>query len=450
MRPSSSTSDGGGLLGRLSGAPEVDAALSDRALVAAMLDVEAALASSSAAAGAIPEAAAQAIVAACDVDRVDLSALADASLAGGNPVMPLVTQLGALLPPDAEAWVHHGATSQDVLDTALVLVARRAGDPLLAALRRAGERCADLADAHRGTVLLGRTLGQAAAPTTFGLTAAGWLTGLSTATRRLDDVLASLPVQLGGPVGTLAALGGHGIEVAARLARALDLRQPPLPWHTDRSPVLDLAAALGGVLSSCGKVGLDVGLLAHTEVDEVREGGGPGRGGSSAMPHKHNPVDAVLLVAAARRGPGLVATLLGAGLHEHQRAAGSWHAEWEPLLDLLHLAGGAAARTAALLDGLEVRPARMRANLDDTGGTVLAEAVAARLSPYVGRGRAQSLVAGAAGSGGAFREALLAVPEVETHLGADGVDAALDPKAWLGCADELVDRALAAHRKEAP
>jgi 3-carboxy-cis,cis-muconate cycloisomerase len=448
MRPSSSTSEREGLLSPLFGATEVDAELSDRALLAAMLDVEAALARACAAAGAVPVSAAEAITAACDAGDFDIAALGRAAVDAGNPVVPLVRALGERIGGEAESWVHHGATSQDVLDTALMLVARRATAPLLRDLGAAADRCAELAETHRLTVQVGRTLGQQAAPTTFGLTAAGWLGGLSTAARRLADVRADLPVQLGGPVGTLAVLGEHALAVPAGLAAELGLREPPLSWHTDRSPVLDVSAALAGVLSCTGKVALDVGLLAQTEVDELREGSAPGRGGSSAMPHKRNPVTSVLVVAAARRAPGLLGTLVGAGLHEHQRAGGSWHAEWEPLLQLLRLAGGAAHRTARLLEELEVRPDRMRANLDATGGVVLAESVAARLAPYVGRSRAHDLVGDAVRAGGSFHDALLATPEVARHLGEAGLRDALDPAGWVGAAPQLVDRAVAAHRTE--
>ncbi|MEU8021918.1 3-carboxy-cis,cis-muconate cycloisomerase [Micromonospora haikouensis] len=448
MRPSSSPSDG--LFSGLSGDPGVDAQLADRALLRALLDAEAALAAAGADCGVLPRAAAEAIGACCRADLFDPAALGRAAEDAGNPVVPLVRQLTAALPEPARAWVHLGATSQDVLDTALMLVAARAAGPLLAHLDRAADAAARLAAAHRDTVMLARTLGQQAAPTTFGLKAAGWLVGLAEARTRLDAVRAALPAQLGGAVGTLAALGPAGPAVAARFAAHLGLAASPLPWHTRRQPLLDLAAALGGLLAAAGKTALDVGLLAQVEVGEAAEGGaatdaGPGRGGSSAMPHKRNPVDSVLVGAAARRGPGLVATLYAAAVQEHERAAGAWHAEWEPLLDLLHLAGGAAARTARMLGGLRVDARRMRANLDATGGLVLAEAVAARLTPALGRGAAHDVVARAA-AGFDFRAALLADPEVRAHLGPREIDEALDPYGWLGSAGLLVDRALADHR----
>ncbi|WP_036391003.1 3-carboxy-cis,cis-muconate cycloisomerase [Micromonospora chokoriensis] len=443
MRPSSSPSDS--LLGGVSGAPDVDAELSDPSLLQAMLDVEAALARATADAGILPVPAAQAIVEQCRADRYDPGVLGRAADATGNPVVPLVAELTTAVPEHARAWVHLGATSQDVLDTALVLVAVRALGPLLRHLDAAVDAAAHLADTHRDTVMVARTLGQQAAPTTFGLKAAGWLTGLVEARDRLLQASADQPAQLGGAVGTLAAFGPAGAEVAERFAAHLSLPSSPLPWHTRRQPWLDLAAALGGLLVAAGKVALDVGLLAQNEIAEVAEGG-TGRGGSSAMPHKRNPVDSILVTAAARRGPGLVATLFAAAVQEHERAAGAWHAEWEPLLDLLHVAGGAAARCARMLVGLQVSAQRMRANFDATGGLLLAEAVAARLAPAVGRGVAHDLVTRAAAAP-SFRAALLADPEIRAYLSEGEIAEALDPYRWLGSAGRFVDRALVAARR---
>ncbi|MER7892582.1 3-carboxy-cis,cis-muconate cycloisomerase [Micromonospora sp. NPDC094482] len=442
MKPSSSPSDR--LLGGLSGAADVDTELGDTSLLQAMLDVEAALARAEAECGLLPAAAAEAIAEQCRAERYDPAALGRAADAAGNPVVPLVRELTAAVPESARAWVHHGATSQDVLDTALVLVAVRAITPLLRHLDGAADAAAGLADTHRDTVQLARTLGQQAAPTTFGLAAAGWLLGLAQARTGLKQASDTLPAQLGGAVGTLAALGPTGPTVAERFATHLGLVAPPLPWHTRRQPLLNLAAALGGLIAATGTIAVDVGLLAQTEVAEVAEGG-TGRGGSSAMPHKRNPVDSILVTAAARRAPGLIATLFTAAVQEHQRATGGWHAEWEPLLDLLHLAGGAAARTARMLAGLQVHPDRMRANLDAAGGLILAEAVAARLAPALGRGAAHDLVTRATARQD-FRAALLADPAVRAHLSEQDVDEALDPRGWLGSADHFVDQALATHR----
>jgi 3-carboxy-cis,cis-muconate cycloisomerase len=442
MRPSFSPSDG--LLSGLFGDATVDAELTDGAVLQALLDVEGALAEAAADEGVVPKPAAEAIVGTCRAERFDVATLGRAADAAGNPVVPLVRALTAAVPDDAKPWVHHGATSQDVLDTALVLVTVRATTPLLHSLDATADACARLADGHRETVMVARTLGQQASPTTFGLKAAGWLVGLLQARARLLEVRVALPVQLGGAAGTLAALGSAGPAVLDRLATRLGLAASGLPWHTRRQPLLELSAALGGLIAAAGKVALDVGLLAQTEVGEVVEGGS-GRGGSSAMPHKRNPVDSIIIGAAARRGPGLVATMFAAAVQEHERASGAWHAEWEPLLDLLRLAGGAAARTQRMLAGLEIRPQRMRANLDAAGGLVMAEAVAARLAPVLGRTAAHDAVARAAIQP-AFRAALLADPQVRAHLTARDIDQALDPGNWLGSAGLFVDRALDLHR----
>ncbi|MBQ1023462.1 3-carboxy-cis,cis-muconate cycloisomerase [Micromonospora sp. C95] len=443
MRPSSSPSEA--LLRGLSGTPDVDAELGDHALLRALLDAEAALARAGADVGLLPTEAADEIVRQCRTERYDPAVLGAAAEAAGNPVVPLVRELTAAVAAPARPWVHHGATSQDVLDTALSLVAVRAAGPLLRHLADAADAAARLARTHRDTLMAARTLGQQAAPTTFGLKAAGWLVALVQSRTRLSRACADLPAQLGGAVGTLAGYGPAGPAMADRYAAHLGLAASPLPWHTRRQPLLDLAAALGGLLAATGKIALDVGLLAQSEVGEVAEGG-PGRGGSSAMPHKRNPVDSVLVTAAARRGPGLVGTLFAAAAQEHERATGGWHAEWEPLLDLVHLAGGATARTARMLAGLDVRPQRMRANLDASGGLLLAEAVAARLAPALGRAAAHDLVRRAAARPD-FRAGLLAEADLRAHLSEADVDAALDPAGWLGSAGQLIDRALDLHRE---
>jgi 3-carboxy-cis,cis-muconate cycloisomerase len=448
-------SDRGGLFGPLSGGSRADAELSDRAVLQAMLDAERALAVASARAGIVPEAAAAAIAGACRADRFDPDDLGRRAEAAGNPVVPLVRDLTGAVEreagPEAARWVHSGATSQDILDTAASLVAFRALGPVLDDLDGAARAAADLADRHRATVMAGRTLGQQALPTTFGLKAAGWLVALDEAAAGLDRLRRTrLAAQLGGAAGTLAALGPAGVEVAGHYARVLGLCEPTLPWHTDRTRVAELAGALGAAAGALGKLALDVTLLAQTEVGEVREAGGEGRGGSSTLPHKRNPVRAVLVRAAATRVPGLVATLLAAMAQEQERASGAWHAEWEPQAELLRLVGGAAARARELLEGLEVDPDRMRANLAATGGLLLTERVAGALADPLGRVAAGDLVrrlAGeAAGSGRPLREVLVADPAVRQHLDEAEVDRLLDPAGYLGAAGRLIDRALAAHR----
>ncbi|HEX5495337.1 MAG TPA: lyase family protein, partial [Mycobacteriales bacterium] len=394
--------------------------------------------------------AAAAIEAACAGPRFDAASIGARGAAGGNPVIPLVRDLGGAVPEAARPWVHHGATSQDILDTALSLVARRALAPVLAAAGRAGDAAAGLAGAHRDTVMVGRTLGQQAAPTTFGLVAAGWLHGLDVSTAALGVARDRLAAQLGGPVGTLAALGPTGPDVLAGFATELGLAAPVLPWHTDRQRLLDLAAALGRVAAAAGKIAVDVVGLAQTEVAELAEGGA-GRGGSSAMPHKANPVRAVLVASAARRVPALVSAMFSAGTHEHQRAAGGWHAEWETLPELVGAVGGAVAHTADLLVGLRVDTARMRRNLDASGGFAMTERLATALAGVLGRSAAHDVVArccrDAVGRGVPLRTALLADAEVAAAMPTERIDHVLDPSGWLGSADAFVTAALAHHAR---
>jgi 3-carboxy-cis,cis-muconate cycloisomerase/3-oxoadipate enol-lactonase len=447
--------DGGGLLRPLFAGSRADPELTDRAFLRAMLDAERALAAASARVGIVPEAAAAAIAGVCQADRFDPDDLGRRAEAAGNPVVPLVRDLTQAVErvagPEAARWVHHGATSQDIMDTAASLVAFRALAPILDDLGGAAGAGARLAETHRDTVMAGRTLGQQAVVTTFGLKAAGWLVALEEAAAGLDRVRRRrLAAQLGGAAGTLASLGPDGTEVAGRYAAELGLAEPSLPWHTNRARVAELAGALGTAAGALDKIALDVTLLAQTEVGEVTEAAGEGRGGSSTLPHKRNPVTAVLIGAATRRVPGLVATLLAAMAQEQERATGAWHAEWEPQAELLRLVGGAAARTRDLLGGLEVHPERMRANLEATGGLLLAERVAGALADALGRVGAQELVQRlareAAGSGRPLRVVLLADPTVREHLEEAAVDRLLDPAGYLGAAGPLVDRALAAHR----
>jgi 3-carboxy-cis,cis-muconate cycloisomerase len=447
--------EGGGLLRPLFAGSRADPELTDRAFLQAMLDAERALAVASARVGIVPEGAAAAIAAACQADRFDPDDLGRRAEAAGNPVVPLVRDLTERVAeaagPAVARWAHHGATSQDIMDTAASLVALRALAPILDDLGAAAGACAQLAETHRDTVMAGRTLGQQALPTTFGLKAAGWLVALEEAAAGLDRVRGErLAAQLGGAAATLASLGPAGPEVAREYAAELGLAQPVLPWHTNRVRVAELAGALGAAAGALGKLALDVGLLAQSEVGEVSEGADGDTGGSSTLPHKRNPVTAVLVTAATRRAPGLVATLLGAMAQEQERATGAWHAEWEPRAELLRLAGGAAARTRGLLEGLEVHPERMRANLEATGGLPLAERVAGTLADALGRAGAQKLVQRlsreAAGADRPLRAALLADPVVREHLDEAAVDRLLDPAGYLGSAGELVDRALAAHR----
>ncbi|HUY46428.1 MAG TPA: 3-carboxy-cis,cis-muconate cycloisomerase [Streptosporangiaceae bacterium] len=429
---------------------------SDRAWLQAMLDTEAALARALEEAGMAAPGAGAAVTDAAQVSAFDAAELGRQAALTGNPVPALVRELSRMLPPGAAAAVHQGATSQDIIDTAAMLLAKQAMAVVTADLAGAAAAAARLAAAHRDTVMIGRTLLQQAVPVTFGLVAAGWLTGLDEARAALARVAATrLAVQFGGAAGTLAPLGGNGPEIAALLAAELGLPAPTLPWHTDRLRVTEIGGACAGVTGVLGKIARDVTLLAQSEVGEVRAGGDAGgRGGSSAMPHKRNPVAAIAVLGCTRQVPGLLATLAAAAEHEQQRAAGAWHAEWEPFSDLLRLTGSAASWGAELLTGLEADPARMRDNLDAAGGFPMAEHVASILTPALGRVAAHDLLAQASAravaEGRTLRDVLLDSPDAarlaEAGVTAGQVDEALDPAGYLGAAGDFVDAALGAHR----
>ena len=441
-----------GLFAGLFAHGEAAAAVTDRAVVEAMVEFEVALLRALAVLELAPTAAADELSAVVEQRtlELDVAELGRATGEQGTPVPGLLRALRRELSDTAAAYLHKGATSQDVIDTAMMLVTRRALNVIVADLAAAADACASLVKRHRGSIEPGRTLLQQALPLTFGLKAAWWLAGLDGALGQLRAVRDhELALQFGGAVGTLASLGDRGLDVAAELGDQLGLPAPDVPWHTIRLRPARVACALGAAIGVTGKIGRDVVLLAQTEVAEVAEGG-EGRGGSSTLPHKRNPVGAVGLVACAQRGPGLVATMLAAMGQEHERGAGAWQAEWETLLELLRLTGSAAATARDLLTGLEVDPEKMRADMDLTGGLVMSESVAAALAPAIGRADAQELVEKAARqsvqSGRAFREVLLELPAVADSLGSDALDRALDPAGYLGVADALIDRALAAHR----
>jgi 3-carboxy-cis,cis-muconate cycloisomerase len=428
--------------------PEVLAATSDEAVLGAMLDVEAALARAGARAGLIPAAAAEAIVACCTRGDFDLASISARAASSASPVVPLVADLTVRVPTFASGYVHYGATSQDVVDSALSRVAARVLDLIVEDLTAIGDRLASLAAEHRQTVQVGRTLLQHAGPLTFGMVCAGWLVAVDEAAASLDRVHRSrLAVSYGGPVGTLAALGDAGAEVARLLADELGLTEPVMPWHTNRTRVGELAGALGVAAGVLGGIACDVALLAQADVAELRVSGG----GSSAMPHKRNPAAAVIVTAATHRVPGLVATLLSAAPQELARAAGRWQAEWPVLVEALRAVATAAHHGRLLFDGLRVDQARMLANLAAAGDAVMSESVSSALATAIGRGRAHEIVSEAVDrstrDGTSLRNALAADADVTAALGPDGIDAALAPQAWLGSASAWIDRALHAHEQ---
>jgi 3-carboxy-cis,cis-muconate cycloisomerase len=433
-------------------------AVSGRTWLRAMLDAEGALAVAEARVGLIPADAAEAIAECCEASRFDPEEIGQGARASGNPVPPLVRALTERVSEASEVaarYVHKGATSQDLTDTAAMLVTRRALDLILAELDGIAAACARLAEEHRDTLMAGRTLLQQALPTTFGLKAAGWLVAILEARRALLDVRSSrLAAQLGGAAGTLASLGGSGVSVLREFARELDLAEPALPWHADRTRVAEVGAVLSLVAGVLGKVSLDVILMAQTEVGEVAEPAGEGRGGSSTLPHKRNPILSVTAAASVRRVQDLSRTLAGAMVGEHERAAGAWHSEWESLSGALALTGGAAAAAREVTEGLEVHPEKMRENLDATGGMLLAENVTTVAAERLGRLKAHDLVQTACRraleEGKPLREALLEDDAFGEVLSEGEIDAALDPAGYLGSAGEFVDRALSLYREETP
>ena len=420
------------------------AAVSDQAWFEAMVEVESALARAEAAAGVVPAEAAEAIADACRLELYDLSQLLEQGRAVGNPAEPLVRALRQRVGHDVAGYVHRGATSQDVIDTAAMLVSRRALDLISRDLDRVTAELAAFADEHRSTPMAARTLLQQAVPETFGYKAAGWLVALLDARRRLEQLRTErLAVQLGGAAGTLAALEGRGPEVLRLFAEELDLVEPELPWHTNRTRVAELGGALDMCASVLAKIGLDVVLLAQTEVGEVRE---RTDGGSSAMPQKRNPVRSVLARACAELVSGYASVLARSIVQEHERAAGAWHAEWEALSGALAYTGGAAWSIAEALEGLDVDPLRMEQNLQLTGGLIVTERVALALGGGDAHDVVRDAVLRSAESGRTLEEELRADDRVE--LSDRELAAALDPRTYLGSAEAFVDRALDRYRAE--
>jgi 3-carboxy-cis,cis-muconate cycloisomerase len=431
---------------------------SDTAWLQAMLDAEAGLARALERAGLAPAGSGKAVTAAAKAEDFDAAELGELAALTGNPVPGLARELARKLDGPPARVVHRGATSQDILDTAVMLLARQAIDATKADLVVAAAAAADLARSHAATLMIGRTLLQQAVPVTFGVLAAGWLAGLDAAidglTQARNDRLA---VQFGGAAGTLASLGPDGIRVKALLAAELDLPDPPLPWHTERLRIIDVATAMARVTAALSKIARDVTLLAQTEVAEVGEGAArQGSPGALGAPGARGVVAAVAILGCARQAPGLLATLVASAEQEHQRAAGAWHAEWQPFGHLLRIASSAAAWANDLLSQLRVDSAKMAANLTAAGGLPLAEHVTALLRNALGGPQAHDLVttaaARAAASGLPLPDVLLASGELEDRLARAGIgqaqiEAALDPAGYLGASDDFIAAALRAHER---
>ncbi|WGS23173.1 MULTISPECIES: 3-carboxy-cis,cis-muconate cycloisomerase [unclassified Bradyrhizobium] len=423
----------------------------DAAYLQNMLDFEAALARAEAARGVIPKPAAGPIGAACRSESIDRAALAEAATRSGNLAIPLVKALTAnVAKADVEAarYVHWGATSQDVIDTATMLTLRAGIDALLADLDRAVTGFAKLALTHRNTAVVARTWLQHALPMPFGLKLAEYAAALHRSRKRLQRLRKeTLALQFGGAAGTLAALGDKGLAVAEQLAKELDLPLPDAPWHTHRDRIAEAASVFAITAGSCGKIARDVSLMMQTDVAEAFEPAGVGRGGSSTMPHKRNPVAAASALGAATMAPNLAATIFAAQVQDHERSAGPWHAEWPTLPSLMLVTSGALAAIVDLAEGLEVDVARMRANLDATGGLIMAEAVAMALAETIGKSDAHHLIEAASKRAVAekkhLRDVLSADARVTAHLDAGAIARLFEPMAYQGASQALIDRLLA-------
>lgn len=455
--------DGGldaGLFSPVRAGTPVEEAVSERAWLQCLLDAEAALARAQAALGTVPDAAARAITRAARAEHFDLRALAVQARETANPVVGLVRALTAVVAaedPQAAEYVHRGSTSQDVLDTGTMLMCRRALELILDDLERTAVALAALAGRHRDTVMAGRTLALHAVPTTFGLKAAGWHQLASDAAARIAAARDALPASLGGAAGTLAgylqfaapeavSAGEYGERLVDAFAAETRLARPVLPWHALRTPVADTAAALAFTTGALGKLAADVQVLVRTEIAEAAEPAVAGRGGSSAMPHKRNPVLSTLIRSAALQVPLLTAGLTQCLVAEDERSAGVWHAEWLLLREALRLAGGAAVTAAELAEGLTPDPARMRHNLNLTGSQIVSERLAATLAPNIGKAHAKDLLAQASHTADQQRipllEVLRTLPEVTAHHSDAELQQLLDPTAYVGDAPALTAHAL--------
>jgi 3-carboxy-cis,cis-muconate cycloisomerase len=413
---------------------------SDRARVQGMLDFEAALARAEARIGFISAADAEGIAKACDASLYDLRELSEGAAKAGNLAIPLIKEIRVR----CNESVHRGATSQDAIDTGLMLQLREALQLIEADARRLADSLAALASQQRNTAMAGRTWMQQALPVTLGLKAAGWLDGLTRHRQRLRGLRSRLVLQLGGAVGTLAAFEGNGLRVAAEMAADLGLALPELPWHTQRDRLAEFATTFGMLTGSLGKIARDLSLLSQTEIGEMNEPAEAGRGGSSTMPQKRNPVACAVALSASVRVPPLVSTMLSAMVQEQERGLGGWHAEWDTLPEIALLTSGALEQLARVFAAPDIDSSRLAGNLELTHGLILAEAVVTRLTGSLGRKAAQSIVEAA--SQRALDEGLTLRALLTNHLPQSDLDSLFDASRYLGEASALIDRALAAHQ----
>lgn len=429
---------------------------SDRSVLQAMLAFEAALARAEAKVGVIPQEAAHAIFSAADSSRLDISQLTKGALRNGTLAIPLVKMFTDELRvsnPDAARYVHWGATSQDVSDTALILLLQQAHSIISSDIARLEAALMKLSDQHKNTVMLSRTLLQAAPPITFGLKSAGWLGAIRRSRIRFDQAFRDAAVvQFGGASGTLAGLGDKGIPVGRALAEELGLAYPDAPWHTHRDRLAVYLTSCGVLTGCLGKMARDISLLMQTEVAEVAEAAGEGRGGSSTMPNKRNPIASTLTLGAAQRVPGLVATFLSTMVQEHERAAGGSQTEWPTVAGIVEATGLAAASMAEAANGLEIFPDKMRENIAATHGSIFAERAMMLLSPALGRAAAHELMQKASRRSTEEKrrlsEVLGEMPEVAHILNVQTIRSLESPEEYLGVAEEFRKRLLSGEEKK--
>ena len=431
---------------------------SARSTLQSMLDVEAALARALAAKGVIPVSAVEPWVRCCQADKIDIPSLVIAAQDAGNIAIPMVKQLTAavaVMDADAARYVHWGATSQDVIDTGRVLQLREAINVITHELAALVDALAGMAQCYRDTPMIGRTWLQHALPITFGMKLAGWLDALLRHHQRLAACREQVCVlQFGGASGTLASLGEHASSVTQAMAQALDLATSHLPWHAHRDRFVECATTLGMLTGTLGKIARDISLMNQTEVAELSEVGAPGRGGSSSMPHKRNPVGSAAVLSAATRVPSMVATLLSAMPNEHERALGGWQSEWETLPEIVSLSAAALAHLRSVIDGLQVDTERMRRNIDASRGMVMAESVTLALATSLGRAQAHQIVEAACHKAYAENSDLLTVLQTEHEvvgvLSEQRLAQLFDPLSYVGETGNFVDRVLEAYQQRKP
>lgn len=442
------------LLLSLASSASMRAVYNDQNLVLQMLRFELALAQAEAEFGIVPGGTGLLLEQLQNIDWVDFEALATAAPSAGNLAIPFIKQLTAEIKrhdADAAAFLHWGATSQDVIDSAAMLQARAGLQLLDLDVSAMCTALATLSERYAQTAMSGRTWLQHATPVSVGLKTAGWLDALLDMRERMRLLEQQLPLQFGGASGTLAALGVHGDRISQALATRLALRQPSLPWHAARIAVVELGSALAMLIGVMGKMARDVALLMQTEVAEMSEPQAAGKGGSSTMAHKRNPVGCAIALAAAQRAPGLVATLLGAMVQEHERGLGGWQAEWGVLPDLFLLASGASAAMLTVIEGLEIDQPQIAHNLRQEAGLSMAEAASFALAESFSRPRAKEMVDVAIGRvrespGMSFNQALMSIKEIADGIGQSALDSILDPASYLGSAAAMIERVLQRYR----